>query len=361
MSPLAMNPTPQFADRRPPGRLDPLYAECLPVESLNVAVSRRVPLLVDPSLRPAFAKFVAELARNPDRGRKQRLTTYRDSMEPALLAGFLVAAGATRQRDGRIRLYGPSIQNIANVLRRYFRPPPGFILLDLDYANAHMHIAARRSGDKTLIADLARFADYYETVAKILLPDFSTLLTRKPIKYALLALLNGGTVNTIMDRLGEIPGLPRAQAAAEAKRLFAWFWRRYARLAAYCDINEAFAASRKNIVPVHSLAGRVRDIDVTEKADRGWTTLLAALWTGCEADAMNNILQRLHAALLPFDGALVLPLYDGLLVMVREGCEEDAADALRLLMTFAMERAGVPDVGVKIESQTRWSVTERTL
>lgn len=100
-----------------------------------------------------------------------------------------------------------------------------------------------------------------------------------------------------------------------------------------------------------SLAGATRPVQKAPYPE-GWRRLLAALWTRTEADAMAWVLSH-----LPEGVELAVPLFDGLLCCVREGCEADGSAWLRWLMAEGARAAGV-ELGVKVGTGRTWAEAE---
>ena len=327
-----------------------------PVEA---AMGRRVPLRPLPSLAAAVDEYARRVAAGDDREQKQRLSSYKAALGPAIRSGVLPLGLWERESRRRIRISEPGLQAIANDLRHHFAPTPGYVFLDADYRSAHMHIAAARVGDDKLRARLSGDVDFYEDIARRLLSsvDVDPTRARKPTKRALLALLNGGDAATIARYLAEI-GTPidKALAANRGARLEDWFWREYPALAAYKQRQiDHCAATPAKAYRVDTLTGRITTIDVSKKApESAWRSMLSAKWTLVESEALDYALIDLHRTLARYEGRLVLPMFDGLLVEVRQDLAASARTSLMRLMDLSMQRAGVAGVPATVDVRERW-------
>lgn len=85
-------------------------------------------------------------------------STYISGIHPLLdrndyvHAGFLIHGTVT----GRLSCKGPNLQNIprdttASDIKKMFIPPPGYVLLEVDYGQAELRIIAERAKDKAMI------------------------------------------------------------------------------------------------------------------------------------------------------------------------------------------------------------------
>jgi DNA polymerase-1 len=73
-------------------------------------------------------------------------------------------------RTGRMSCSSPNLQQIPNkVLRRYVRAPEGRVLVSADYSQAELRIAARITGDKTMLEAYRNGEDLHVATARTLM------------------------------------------------------------------------------------------------------------------------------------------------------------------------------------------------
>ena len=110
-------------------------------------------------------------------------------------------------RTGRYTSSGPNAQQISKDLRYLFKAGPGRALVECDYSNIEMRLAAEISGEPTLLKLYHEGADLHRvTASKVFhVPvDEVTPSQRKTAKVINFGALYGGGVHYLMD---ELPGL----------------------------------------------------------------------------------------------------------------------------------------------------------
>jgi len=325
-----------------------------PLDPVAVALDRRRPFRVLPTLQPALIAYEHAIAETGDVHALRRLRSYRAMVGRAIEKGSITSATWHREPSGRIRLDKPSLQQVANALRIHFAPSrEGYAFFDADYKCAHLAIAAARSRDPTLLAIVGSGQDVYAEIARVVLPTVpDRALARKVAKVCALALLNGGDTKTVSRLLATVVPLEVARAAAPL--VFVGWWTSFPKLRAFRDAAKTADHERPaGQHVVQTLTGRSVSIDMSKRKG-GWRTLLSIAWTSVESEAMDYVLERLHGTIGVFGGALVLPMYDGVLVEAPERAAKSIQVRLTGLMKRAMEASGVPGVGVDVEMRSCW-------
>jgi DNA polymerase I len=115
-------------------------------------------------------------------------------------------------RTGRYTSRGPNAQQISKELRHLFKAGPGRVLVECDYSNIEMRLAAEISGEPTLLQLYHEGADLHKvTASKVFhVPvDEVTPEQRKTAKVINFGALYGGGVHYLME---ELPGLSQEDA-----------------------------------------------------------------------------------------------------------------------------------------------------
>jgi DNA polymerase-1 len=115
-------------------------------------------------------------------------------------------------RTGRYTSSGPNAQQISKELRYLFKADPGRALVECDYSNIEMRLAAEISGEPTLLRLYHEGADLHKvTAAKVfgVQVDEVTKEQRQTAKVINFGALYGGGSHYLMD---EIPGLAKDEA-----------------------------------------------------------------------------------------------------------------------------------------------------
>ena len=332
-----------------------------------------LPLRADPAI---LVDLVERYQRDvlPARGEPDAEERWR------LVEAVLRSAGATggllppsqwrREPAGRLHATEPAAQCIPGFVRPAFQPNGLFI--DADFVAAHPTIAAARSGDLALARDIASHG-YYEGLAGEVVErvrgiewaeGVGATHLRSAIKRVVCAFVNGGGAGTVRLYLGRVYKNARKERGEAAPgglhlrgilTLAQWFytawWSRYPVLSAW---GTAVARSwQPGVSVVRTMTGR--ELRVPAVGLNGWRTLLSAQWSSVEAEAMDHLLSELTGNLL--GGGVVLPMFDGVLLDVPTEHAETLAGYTEAVLRWAMEAAGVGEVGVKVQVQRAWGVS----
>ncbi len=282
------------------------------------------------------------------------LSTYIDNI-PGMLddnsrlhATFLQAGAAT----GRMSSNSPNLQNIpiktelGRNIRKAFVAEKGFVLLDLDYSQIELRIAAFLSGDEKLKGIFKRGEDVHTAVAaqvfKVPLEKVDKEMRRRA-KVINFGILYGMGINALRANLGT--DRKEAQAFHDA------YFETFSELAKYIDATKA-AAARQGYV--ETFFGRRRNFEgikspipyIRAAAER---MAVNAPMQGTQADliklAMGKIDAHLNEKGLANDVRLILQVHDELVYEVRESIVKKIGAEIRTLMEGVItqkETDGVP-------------------
>lgn len=282
------------------------------------------------------------------------LSTYIDNI-PGMLddnsrlhATFLQAGAAT----GRMSSNSPNLQNIpiktelGRNIRKAFVAEKGFVLLDLDYSQIELRIAAFLSGDEKLKGIFKRGEDVHTAVAaqvfKVPLEQVDKEMRRRA-KVINFGILYGMGINALRANLGT--DRKEAQVFHDA------YFETFAELAKYIDATKA-AAARQGYV--ETFFGRRRNFEgikspipyIRAAAER---MAINAPMQGTQADliklAMGKIDMYLNEKGLSDDVHLILQVHDELVYEVRETIAKKVGAEIRTLMEGVItqkETGGVP-------------------
>ncbi|MEK7645287.1 MAG: DNA polymerase [Patescibacteria group bacterium] len=282
------------------------------------------------------------------------LSTYIDNI-PGMLddnsrlhATFLQAGAAT----GRMSSNSPNLQNIpiktelGRNIRKAFVAEKGFALLDLDYSQIELRIAAFLSGDEKLKGIFKRGEDVHTAVAaqvfKVPLEKVDKEMRRRA-KVINFGILYGMGINALRTNLGT--DRKEAQAFHDA------YFETFSELAKYIDATKA-AAARQGYV--ETFFGRRRNFEgikspipyIRAAAER---MAVNAPMQGTQADLIKLAMGKIDAYLnekgLADDVRLILQVHDELVYEVRESIAKKVGAEIRTLMEGVItqkETDGVP-------------------
>lgn len=259
-------------------------------------------------------------------------------------------------RTLRFSCTDPNLQNIpraegddaveAAMARNCFIAPPGSLLLELDYAQIEVKVAAMLAGDAVMIADINSGIDIHMNNATACctvawgIPraqwDAMDKAARKPyrskIKTATFAKLYGKTTSALAREWGA----PKA----EVEKIDAVIWGRYKRLAKWCE-EQIAQARRVGYVetwwdgqaayrrPLHKVADPEENV-----RKHGENEAVNTPVQGTAAHFMSASLPRVLDWIRD-DGApakLVLTVHDSMMLEVKEKYVDEVAHAARDIM-----------------------------
>ncbi len=299
------------------------------------------------------------------RGLAKLLGTYIDNL-PELLdeknrlhPQFLQYGAVT----GRMASTNPAMQNIpirterGRAIRHAFIAPPGYTLLDLDYSQIELRIAAMLSKDEKLIEIFKSGRDVHREVAAAVFgvaPADVDAEMRRRAKVINFGILYGMGVNALKSQLGT--------SAGEAHTFYDDYFATFKTLAEYLESTKGFA--RKNGY-TETLFGRRRQFPemksplpyVRAQAER---MAINAPIQGTQADLIKLAMVRIDE-MLKEEGVrhrvhLLLQVHDELVYEVPEEMRDDLCRKIKGIMEAVLtpeEAQGVPVIA-EVKSGPNW-------
>ncbi len=240
---------------------------------------------------------------------------------------------------GRFTTSLPNIQGFPHAIRKHVRASSGKVLVDADFKQSELVIAAALSGDSVMSEVFASGGDIHrESIAAVLgiSPECVTEEQRSIGKAINFSLLYGSSVQGIQERLND-SGI--AVTVGQCDELLQKFKKRYSRLnfwRALTEIRCKRIRSDCGIFPPYGLYTTCkRFIPVNIFSPRWKTKPVNYLVQGTGADLLMITLNRLPAALSDMDAKIVNIIHDEILLEVAEQDAEAATAALSTTMESA--------------------------
>ena len=248
---------------------------------------------------------------------------------------------------GRLSCSEPNLQNIPRVSegdwggypRAVFVAPPGYELLQADYSQLELRVAAMLSGDEAMKAIFREGVDYHQRTAELIAPiawrikpEQVTKEHRAQAKTVNFGVLYGMTAPALAARMG----CSRAQAEAVVEAIFGKFKRLHA------WTRECLAHARKHGEARTLWAGglaRRRDLSDIGEADEAkrstaenssWNTPVQGTASDFCLASVVEVVRWLRDDVVP--AKLVLTVHDSLLLEVRSDAFEEVAGQVRRIM-----------------------------
>lgn len=184
---------------------------------------------------------------------------------------------------GRLSSQDPNLQNIprdttSSDIKKMFIPPPGYLLLQLDYSQAELRVMAAQAGEKTMIqwfkegkdihimSALKKYhvEDQYDRIKKLLDdedendPDFKIWkVRRKQAKTINFGIIYGQGANKLADSL--------ECSIDEAKQFLKEFDKTFPKVASFVKKQHKLAHEQAYVTNVFGRKRRLWDIDSPEK------------------------------------------------------------------------------------------------
>ena len=257
--------------------------------------------------------------------------------------------------SGRLASSDPNLQNIpirteeGRAIRGAFVPEPGWVLLDADYSQIELRVAAALAQDPVLLAAFEAGEDIHRRTASEVMGvpmDQVTAEDRGKAKAVNFGLLYGQGAFALAASLGI--------SQKEAKTFIERYFERMPRVAAWIEGAKEKALA-EGLVRTHW--GRIRRIPELESPNKqfqaqGLREAVNTIVQGTAADLMRRAMVRLHRSLKAsgLRARLLLQVHDELLL---EAPPEEVAAASALLKE-AMEGADdLGPLGVKLAAEVR--------
>ncbi len=257
---------------------------------------------------------------------------------------------------GRMSCSSPNLQQIPNeVLRRYVRAPEGRMLISADYSQAELRIAARISGDETMLEAYRTGEDLHAATARSLMGREKISKHERDLAKAVnFGLLYGQGAAGLREYARSRYGV--TMTLEEAGRYRRRFFETYPGLKAWHEEN--WRELRRGSTETRTLAGRRRT------GVSSFTERVNAPVQGTGADGLKLSLALLHERRHQCPGALpVACVHDEVVVECAEDEVEKVAAWLEKAMKDGMDEVlNGPDnrgprvpVEVEVKSGRTWS------
>jgi DNA polymerase-1 len=253
-------------------------------------------------------------------------------------------------KTGRFSTSKPNLQSIPRgPMRAYFRARPGFKLVDADYSQIELRIAAAVTGEEKMLAAFRSGVDLHVQTAALVLnkaPEEVTLEERQMAKAVNFGLLYGQKPAGLVKYAACSYGVTMTES--QARLIREAFFKAYPTLAAW-QKTQNHAAS--NATEVRTALGRRRVLK--QGVDDWWsrfTALMNSPIQGAAADGMKLALCSLRKR-LPENCRIVNTVHDEILVECPEEITECVSQLVGQTMVEEMQRL-FPDVPIIADAKT---------
>lgn len=282
-------------------------------------------------------------------------STYADG-----LAGYIEEDGRihttfnqTITATGRISSTEPNLQNIpirfelGKMIRKVFKPEPGYIFMDADYSQIELRVLAHMSGDEALINAYNSDEDIHKiTASKV----FNTPLDEvTPLQRRNAKAVNFGIVYGISSfGLGQDLNITRKEAQEYIKSYF----KTYPQIKNFLDELVEQAKTRGYAITMYNRRRPVPELSSTNFMQRqfGERVAMNSPIQGSAADiikiAMINVNNRLKSENLK--SRLLLQIHDELLIETHES----EVDKVRKILINEMKNASNLKVSLEVDANT---------
>lgn len=282
-------------------------------------------------------------------------STYADG-----LAGYIGEDGRihttfnqTITATGRISSTEPNLQNIpirfelGKMIRKVFKPEPGYIFMDADYSQIELRVLAHMSGDEALINAYNSDEDIHKiTASKV----FNTPLDEvTPLQRRNAKAVNFGIVYGISSfGLGQDLNITRKEAQEYIKSYF----KTYPQIKNFLDELVEQAKTRGYAITMYNRRRPVPELSSTNFMQRqfGERVAMNSPIQGSAADiikiAMINVNKRLKSENLK--SRLLLQIHDELLIETHES----EVDKVRKILINEMKSASNLKVSLEVDANT---------
>ena len=275
---------------------------------------------------------------------------------------------------GRLSCSEPNLQNVprakgsaeARMARNVFKARPGYVLMDADYSQLELRVAAGLSGDPKMKAIFAEGVDYHRRTAELISkqawgisPDQVTDVHRSAAKTVNFAVLYGQGINRMAATIGCAPYTASAIQRAlfgEFRDLESWISDRLKHAIEQGDtwtMWEGAPARRRPLFGIGEPEGKQ-----SGSAERcAWNTPIQGTASDYCLAALVDCVQWLKEDCVP--AKLVLTVHDSLVFEVAEEAVEEVAEGVRHIMES--RTCGGVKLEADIATGTSWGEMEEYL
>lgn len=298
------------------------------------------------------------------REKNKLLTTYIDALPDMIneKTGKLHGNfGQNGTKTGRFNSYRPNLQNQAPQARRMFVAPPGYYIVNADFAAQEVRMIASESREQVLLDAFRDGVDAYASLASEFfgkpyeecykLPDGSDTEERKRMKVVLLMSMYGASKYGLASALDI--------SVEEAEKFLRDFFDKYRKIDAFIKETQAFAnkngfvwigdKKRKRRLP--DARGNLKRYD--PKRNRAMRQGPNAKIQGLAAIQTKTTIIRLHEECKRRGWRLWATIHDEIILLMPEDSTREDFEKFNEIMTQTYLIDGV-DNGSDIEIQRRW-------
>lgn len=288
------------------------------------------------------------------------------TMDGRVRASFNLAGAAT----GRLSSSNPNMQNIpkrgpsATLIRRAFRASPGHLLMEGDYSQLELRVAALLSMDERLAAVYREGRDIHREVASVMFHkppedlDYMERYLAKAVDFGALYGRSGKAISygAEMEYYEKVMGGTR-WTPDEAQRFVDSFLNGFPQLHAWLLDTAASGVRDQRVETIFGRARRFHPIRMREDVAMIQRQSYNMPIQSVASDICLSAFSRLAFALDPDDGVVLYPIHDSIMLEVAEGREHAVAEVVIREMRDNMPREvrrlndglGIPfDVDLKV-------------
>lgn len=265
---------------------------------------------------------------------------------------------------GRLSCRNPNLQNIPTIMgseiKHAFIAPPGWFLLNADYSQLELRVAAWYSRDEALLEAFRTGRDVHRWVASLMfhkpMEEISSF-ERYLAKYLDFGLLYGRTARGLMEGMEAVYILQttgKAMTVAEADQLQKDFFNAFPGLTTFIAAQHRFVRANQF---VETPTGRRRRFPFIDRASAA-SVERKAVNTPIQSLASDMTLTaiiRLCDVLDPAEAYVVSSVHDSIMLLAREDVVVSTCEVVRTIMsTPAIDGFDVP-LKAEIAVGHRWS------
>lgn len=268
-------------------------------------------------------------------------------------------------RSGRTSCTSPNLQNIpraqtpeGKMARDCFVAPPGFVLVEVDYSQLELRVAAMLSQDPVMLEIFASGVDYHLRTAQLvsqlawnIKPEQVEDAHRSKAKSVNFGILYGKTARTLAEEWGVSQA--KAQQIVDAimgnfKVLDRWCRSRRSEAEKTGEVWTWWNKQKARRRPLYRIADKGNDGAVSTARNGAVNSPIQGTASDFCIASLVDTVAWIQDERIEDDVKLVLPVHDALLLEVRESMVVETTHTLKDIMT-GHESLGVPlDVDFKV-------------
>lgn len=261
---------------------------------------------------------------------------------------------------GRLSCRNPNLQNIPSIMgpmiKRAFSAPEGWVVMNADYSQLELRVAAFYSRDEAMIRAYREGQDLHRWVASLMFKKPMSEISsfeRYLAKYLDFGLLYGRQARGLMEGMEAVYILKttgKAMTVQEADSLQKAFF-------------DAFPGLKRFITDQHRRVREDQFVETPTGRRRRFPYLDKYTRSGAERKGVNTPVQslasdmtltsviRISKELDPRDGFIVSSVHDSIMLQVREAVVDQVAEIVRRIM----ETPVIPEFDIPIKVDIGWA------